>query len=115
MRSWDELSRVEQLQETFSDFHKDVHGFRPRWMSDDQWNSEAWLEQEIQALHAHCQTPEYQSQRAAEEAYYQEQEMQYRQETAELALDQELLAPLTVAEYAQQAADFHSIHHGMKG
>lgn len=115
MRSWDELSKVEKLQETFSDFHKDVHGFRPRWMTADQWNSEAWLEQEIQALHDYCATTQYQSQRAAEEAYYQEQERLYRQETAELALDQELLAPLTVAEYAQQAADIDSIHYGMKG
>lgn len=115
MRSWEELSKVEQLQETFSDFHKDVHGFRPRWMSDEQWMSEAWLEQEIQSLHDYCQSPEYQAQREREEAYYLEQERLYRQETAEFAQEQELLAPLTVAEYAQQAADLDSIHYGMKG
>ena len=115
MRSWEELSQVERLQETFSDFHKDVHGFRPRWMTDEQWNSEAWLEQEIQGLHDYCKTPEYQAQRESEEAYYQEQEELYRKEIAEFSLDQELLVPLSTAEYAQQAADLDATHFGIKG
>ena len=29
MRNWDELSELEQLQHCYSDFHKDVFGFRP--------------------------------------------------------------------------------------
>lgn len=43
MRSWEELTVVEQLQSNYSDFFKDVHGFRPRFMSTEQWNSEEWL------------------------------------------------------------------------
>ena len=46
-----ELTKLEDLQNTFSDFFKEINGFRPRWMSLEQWNSEAWLEQAIQSLH----------------------------------------------------------------
>jgi len=49
-KSWEELTEVERLQSEFSDFYKDVHGYRPRWMSDSQWNSEAWLTNEIRTL-----------------------------------------------------------------
>lgn len=49
-RKWEELTEVERLQSEFSDFYKDVHGYRPRWMSDSQWNSEAWLTNEISTL-----------------------------------------------------------------
>jgi hypothetical protein len=38
------------LQCTFSDFYKEVHGFRPRFASAEEWNSEAWLEQQMQDL-----------------------------------------------------------------
>ena len=43
-------SKLVGLQSHYSDFHKDVYGFRPRSMSDAQWNSEAWLEAAIAAL-----------------------------------------------------------------
>jgi hypothetical protein len=115
MKSWDELTEVEQLQEHFSDFHKDVHGFRPRWMTDEQWVSKAWLEQSIQELHQYCATPEYQAQREAEDAYFQEQQELYTQEIQQHSQEADLLAPLTLAEYAQQAADLDCIHYGMKG
>jgi hypothetical protein len=36
MKHWDELSELEQLACLFSDFYKDVHGSRPRFM-DDTW------------------------------------------------------------------------------
>jgi hypothetical protein len=36
MKHWDELSELEQLACLFSDFYKDVHGVRPRFM-DDTW------------------------------------------------------------------------------
>lgn len=36
MKSWDELSEVEQLACMFSDFYKDVHGVRPRF-DDASW------------------------------------------------------------------------------
>ena len=49
-KSWDELSVVEQLQNTWSDFYKDVHGFRPRFASTEQWNSEKWLQGQLDSL-----------------------------------------------------------------
>jgi hypothetical protein len=30
-KSWEELSELEQAQETYSDMHKDAYGFRPRF------------------------------------------------------------------------------------
>ena len=48
-----ELTSVEELQSYYSDFHKDVHGFRPRSSTDEQWNSEEWLQGEIDGLHAY--------------------------------------------------------------
>ena len=42
---------VEELQSEYSDFYKDVHGFRPRSSTDEQWNSEVWLQGEIDGLH----------------------------------------------------------------
>ncbi len=56
IRSWEELSKVEQLQGTYSDFYKDVHGFRPRGASSEQWNSEAWLTQQIADLHNYIES-----------------------------------------------------------
>jgi len=51
-RTWDQLSEVEQLQSTFSDAHKDAYGFRPRWMSTEQWNSVEWLQAQIEGCSA---------------------------------------------------------------
>ena len=48
--TWDELTVVEQLQCTYSDYYKDVHGFRPRGMAPELWNSEQWLRDEIAEL-----------------------------------------------------------------
>jgi hypothetical protein len=57
-----EYTLVEILQSEYSDFYKDVHGFRPRSSTDEQWNSEQWLQGEIDGLHAYLRglgsTPE---------------------------------------------------------
>ena len=50
IRSWEQLSKLEQLQSTFSDIYKEVYGFRPRWMTTEQWNSEHWLQRQIDDL-----------------------------------------------------------------
>lgn len=47
MTTW---TNLECLQSDFSDFFKEVYGIRPRWMTDEQWNSEEWLEQAIAGL-----------------------------------------------------------------
>ena len=46
-----EYTKVEELQSHYSDFYKDVYGFRPRSSTDEQWNSEVWLQGEIDGLH----------------------------------------------------------------
>ena len=49
MKTWEELSRKEQLAATHYDFYKDVHGIRPRWMNYDAM-TEQELEQELDSL-----------------------------------------------------------------
>lgn len=49
-KTWEELTVVEQLQSEYSDFYKEVNGVRPRFMSEEQWNSEEWLRSEMEAL-----------------------------------------------------------------
>ena len=51
-----EYTKVEELQSHYSDFYKDVHGFRPRSSTDEQWNSEEWLQGEIDGLNEYLQT-----------------------------------------------------------
>ena len=50
-----EYTKLEDLQSHYSDFYKDVHGFRPRSSTEEQWNSEEWLQGEIDGLHAYLQ------------------------------------------------------------
>ena len=45
-------THVEELQSLYSDFHKEVYGFRPRTMSKENWNSKSWLDSVIADLHA---------------------------------------------------------------
>ena len=66
-RTWEELTEVEQLQCNFSDFYKDVHGFRPRSASTEQWNSTEWLKEQIEVL-------------GRESVLVQEREAQYERE-----------------------------------
>ena len=42
---------VEELQCYYSDFHKDLNGFRPRGASEEQWNSKEFLVFQINSLH----------------------------------------------------------------
>lgn len=48
-RKWDDLSELEQLQNIYSDDHKDTYGFRPR-PSKEQWDSLEWLQGELGSL-----------------------------------------------------------------
>jgi hypothetical protein len=43
-KTWEEMSRKEQLAATHYDFYKEVHGIRPRWIDYD-----AMTEQELEA------------------------------------------------------------------
>ena len=42
---------VEELQGYFSDFHKDMYGFRPRFATPEQWRDRSWLEEQINYIH----------------------------------------------------------------
>ena len=57
-----EYTKLEELQCTFSDFHKDYYGYRPRFATAEEWNSEEWLQSQIDNIHnaiAHrAKTPE---------------------------------------------------------
>lgn len=46
-----ELTYREELQSIYSDFYKDVHGFRPRHATPVQWNSIIWLKSQMKGLH----------------------------------------------------------------
>ena|SRR5271166_5826080 len=51
LRMWEELTEVEKLQSIWSDFYKDVNGFRPRFATNGQWNDAVWLQGQIDDLH----------------------------------------------------------------
>jgi len=42
---------VEELQGYYSDFHKDLNGFRPRGATEEQWTSKQFLVTQINSLH----------------------------------------------------------------
>ncbi len=114
-----EYTKVEELQSHYSDFYKDVHGFRPRSSTDEQWNSEEWLSGEIDGLHAYLKdlgsTPAGREQlremgfctddKEADEEYAaaeirarEEEEARYQEAGRMDAVLAELLAPPTEAE-----------------
>ena len=37
MKTWNELTQLEQLAITHWDAYKDAHGVRPRWIDTSQW------------------------------------------------------------------------------
>jgi len=42
---------VEELQGYYSDFYKDLNGFRPRCATEEQWSSKQFLVTQINLLH----------------------------------------------------------------
>ena len=114
-----EMTRVEELQSHYSDFYKDVHGFRPRSSTDEQWNSEQWLQGEIDDLHKYLEmlgstvngraqlremgfcTSDKEADKAHSEAEARdraENEARYHEADRQDAVLAELLAPPTEAE-----------------
>ena len=67
MKSWEELSRKEQLAASHYDFYKDVHGIRPRWMDYDAM-TEQELEQELDSLAKQADIVFAEEKRAEQEA-----------------------------------------------
>jgi hypothetical protein len=119
MNQMSEYTKVEELQSHYSDFYKDVHGFRPRSSTDEQWNSEEWLQGEIDGLHEYLKmlgsTPQGRVQlremgfctddKEADEEFFEaeareraEEEARYQEAGRMDAVLAELLAPPTEAE-----------------
>jgi len=44
-KSWDELSKLEQAQETYWDMYKDAYGVRPRGIDTSSWTVETFLKE----------------------------------------------------------------------
>lgn len=63
MLTWNDLTEAEQLACTYSDFYKDVYGFRPRgltdWTAADYKAAIASLHQTIEHRHATFEGREY--------------------------------------------------------
>ena len=114
-----QYSLVEELQSHYSDFYKDVHGFRPRSSTDEQWNSAEWLQGEIDGLHEYLKdlgstpqgrvqlremgfcTSDKEADKALTEAEareHAEEESRYQEADRMDAALAELLSPLTEAE-----------------
>jgi hypothetical protein len=49
-RTWEELTEAEQLHQTWSDYHKEVNGFRPRFGTPEELASPGWLKDQIAKL-----------------------------------------------------------------
>ena len=45
-----EYTTIDQMQSTIWDFYKDVHGFRPRHFTDQEWTSREFLQKEFDNL-----------------------------------------------------------------
>ena len=44
-KSWDELTQLEQAQETYWDMYKDAYGVRPRGIDTSSWTVETFLKE----------------------------------------------------------------------
>ena len=53
LKAWDEMTKLEQYAESYSDFYKEAHGFRPRHVNTDTW-TEADYEREFEQLSQIC-------------------------------------------------------------
>ena len=67
LKSWDELSRKEQLEGIYWDMYKEAHGFRPRHIRLDLC-TEAELEADLNRLQSIINDNEVQRQTAEEKA-----------------------------------------------
>lgn len=70
-----EQAEAEYDLEIFSDYYKDVHGIRPRWMYEGFRTMNAEQRQaEFDALSAYCNSDDYRLQNLADEEYYRQRD-----------------------------------------
>jgi len=120
------LTRLEELQSYYSDFYKDVHGFRPRFDTTENWNSEVYLEDQIKGLHDYLEALDKteagraelrtmgfstsdkeadQAHQDAEREYYNRMAAEDAQHYADCAVLDILMQPKTPEEWAQEDAE----------
>ena len=101
---------VEELQGYYSDFHKDLNGFRPRGASLEQWNSKQFLVAQINSLHNQMdqlkQTFEGREQ-------LREQGWIIEEPNTELAQQASWLAQEREREQAEAMADLDATYYGV--
>ena len=101
---------VDELQGYYSDFHKDLNGFRPRGADIDQWNSKQFLVTQINLLHNQMdqlkQTFEGREQ-------LREQGWIIKEPEAELAQHAEWLAQEREREQAEKMAELDATYYGV--
>jgi hypothetical protein len=47
---FNEYTTIDQMQSTIWDFYKDVHGFRPRHFTQQEWDSREFLQKQFDIL-----------------------------------------------------------------
>ena len=108
-REFTEFS-VEELQGYYSDFHKDLNGFRPRGASEEQWSSKQFLVAQINSLHNQMdllkETFEGREQ-------LREQGWIVEEPTAELAQQARWLAQERERELAEAMAELDATYYGI--
>jgi predicted nucleic acid-binding Zn-ribbon protein len=101
---------VEELQGYYSDFHKDLNGFRPRGATEEQWSSKQFLVTQINSLHNQMdqlkETFEGREQ-------LREQGWIIEEPNAELAQQAQWLAQEREREQAEAMAELDATYYGV--
>jgi len=101
---------VEELQGYYSDFHKDLNGFRPRGATEEQCNSKQFLVTQINSLHDQMdllkQTFEGREQLREQGWIIEETDVELAQQASWLAQERE-------REQAEAMAELDATYYGV--
>ena len=101
---------VEELQGYYSDLHKDLNGFRPRFASADEWNSKQYLVTQVNLLHNHM---DYLRETFEGREQLREQGWIIEETDAELAQQAQWLAQEREREQAEAMAELDATYYGV--
>ena len=101
---------VEELQGYYSDFHKDLNGFRPRFATDDQWTNKQYLVAQINSLHDQMEQLKLTFEGREQ---LREQGWIIEEPEAELAQHAEWLAQEREREQAEAMAELDATYYGV--
>jgi hypothetical protein len=101
---------VEELQGYYSDFYKDLNGFRPRFATEEQWASKQYLVTQINLLHDQMdqlkETFEGREQLREQGWIVEESDVELAQQAQWLAQERE-------REQAEAMADLDATYYGV--